>query len=136
MTHIRPVSKIVRKEWPEVLKPTPFRTIPKDNAARSRCTDIIGLKSLDRNEPWVTDEFDTGNVRTMEMELWGRTEDHDFLGELQSEEDGDGSFEFAPVSARCVYGETEIFYYNALTGECRINESDETEAIRIALGRN
>lgn len=53
MTHIRPAPKIVRKEWPEVLKPTPFRTIPKDNAARSRCTDIIGLKSLDRNEPWV-----------------------------------------------------------------------------------
>lgn len=110
------------------------------SGASSALFGIMNGRTVDAQQIMVrgayTDEFDTGNVRTMEIELWGRTEDHDFLGELQSEEDGEGSFEFAPVIARCVYGETEIFYYNALTGECRINESDETEAIRIALGRN
>lgn len=100
---------------------------------------VMNGRRIDQQQLFVrgayTDEF-TGNVKTVEIEIWGRCEEPDFFGELEAEEDSEGSFDFAPVQARCVYGDMEVYYYNAQTGECRINEEDETEAIRIALGRS
>lgn len=100
---------------------------------------VMNGRTIDQQQIMIrgafTDEF-TGDVKTLEIELWGRTEENDFFGEFEAEEDSEGSFEFVPISARCVYGDLEVFNYNARTGECVINETDETEAIRIALGRS
>lgn len=82
-----------------------------------------------------TDEF-SGAVKAMDIELWGRTEETDFLGELQSEEDSEGSITFVPVIANCTFAGKNVFKYNAKTGQVVIGEDDETEAIRIALGRS
>ncbi len=100
---------------------------------------VLNGRRIDQQQLFIrgafTDEF-TGEVKTMKVEVWGRTEEADMFGELEAEEDSEGSFDFAPVQARCVYGGKEVYYYNAQIGECRINEEDETEAIRIALGRS
>ncbi|MEL6503496.1 MAG: phage major tail tube protein [Pseudomonadota bacterium] len=100
---------------------------------------VMGGRTIDAKQLFVrgawTDEF-TGQTQTLEIEIWGRTEENDFIGELEGEEDNEGSFTFAPLQARCVYAGVEVYYYNARTGEVRIDETDVTEAIRIALGRS
>lgn len=96
---------------------------------RTLDTQQIVLRSAHRDE-W------TGETRTLEIEAWGRTEEHDIFGELQGEEDTEWTIKFVPALATWRYGGTEAYHYNIRTGEVRVDGEDETEPTRGALGRS
>lgn len=81
------------------------------------------------------DEWDGGN-KTFEQEIWGRTEENDFFGEFEAEEDVEGKLDFAIARSRCSFGGDPVHYYDARTGDAWIRGMDMTESIRAALGRS
>ena len=80
------------------------------------------------------DEF-SGVVRSLEIDCWGRTEENDFFGELESEEDSEGKLVFVPARYTLTYGGQERAFYNIRTGVVRMNGEDVTEPYRAGLGR-
>ena len=80
------------------------------------------------------DEFEARTIAA-EVEAWGRTEENDFFGEVESDEDSEGKLVFVPARYRVVYDGQERAFYNIRTGEVRMNGEDVTESYRSALGR-